>query len=117
MTVYRSTFVMAALVVPTIAFHVNPATMRDRTMTALRVAEDSEMTFPSMDGPFSKKDDVDFDRARDCASHFGKCTVEEMVELKDGEKKTKDKTQENDIQTCGLTLLVLWYLCLLLFTF
>ena len=33
----------------------------------------------------TKISDSDVDRARDCAEHFGKCSVKEMQQLKKGE--------------------------------
>ena len=42
---------------------------------------------------YSQTDVLDVDRAKFCEEHFGECTLEEIQELKDGEKT--EQTNEN----------------------
>jgi hypothetical protein len=65
------------------AFHVQPAVrpaaMIKKPLCATKGGGD--MSFHTS-GNF--RNDVDMDRAKDCAEHFGKCSIKEMQQLKHG---------------------------------
>jgi hypothetical protein len=70
-----------------LAFHVVP---ERRTTTRLSVKnEDIKTTSPFLPGPFSDVE-PDVDRAKDCADHFGKCSIKEMEKLKHGRLERLD---------------------------
>ena len=61
------------------AFQPRPSG-HNRRLVILK-AEDKSLTFNPMEGYQS----IDLKRAKECAEHFGKCSVEEMEQLKDSE--------------------------------
>jgi hypothetical protein len=68
-----------ATVAPSFGFHVAPP---QKTRVSTLVLKSSEMNL-SAGEPF-KNEDVDFERARECADHFGKCSTKEIRKLRDG---------------------------------
>ena len=73
------TMIVALLWVSTQGFGVVPKLHRTFGVALQSSEDDHHIAFNPMAGYKS----VDLDRAKDCAEHFGQCTVEEMQELRD----------------------------------
>jgi hypothetical protein len=71
------------------SFHVQPRLAMKKPLCATK--GDRDMSFRTS-GNF--RNDVDMDRAKDCAEHFGKCSVKEMQQLKHG--------KDTITHTCGI---------------
>jgi len=76
------TFITLLSVSPILGFPVLP---QSRIPASLFVAKDLS------DGPFGEVD-LDIERAKDCAEHFGKCSVKEMEKLRNELQKERMKT-------------------------
>lgn len=72
--------VAATVVAPSFGFHIAP--QKTARVSTHVLHESSEMNL-STNEPFQETD-LDFERARDCADHFGKCSTKEMRKLRDG---------------------------------
>jgi hypothetical protein len=70
---------LAATLSPAFGFHVAP--QKTRAVSTV-VHESSEMSL-STGEPFQNAD-LDYERARECAEHFGKCSTKEIRKLRDG---------------------------------
>jgi hypothetical protein len=60
-----------------LAFHVVPE-RQTQSLFAMK-KKGGEMSYPAME---FQENDPDLERAKDCAEHFGKCSVKEMKQLK-----------------------------------
>jgi hypothetical protein len=63
------------------AFHVMPQSMQTSRRWALKDVDEKHLSFNPLEG----YQGVDVNRAKECAEHFGKCSVEEMEELYNSE--------------------------------
>lgn len=74
----------AALLVAADAFVVRPVSRVSSPLSATYDKKGHHITINPMEGD---KGGVDLERARECADNFGKCTVEEIQELRDSKSQ------------------------------
>jgi hypothetical protein len=63
------------------AFQVTPHDRMRLSLVVFSTSSDSDLYFNTMDN-FNA---VNVERAKDCAEHFGECSVQEMEDLKESE--------------------------------
>lgn len=106
-------FVLVATLAPSFGFHVvAPQKSRAVSTTLVHAESSSEMNL-STGEPFQNTD-VDMDRARECAEHFGRCSTKEMRKLRDG--KIVVSQQAGRPHHISLRFLILVALVLLLYS-